>query len=224
MNCVFVLGADTSVGKTVVSAGLLKAGVGHGDISYWKPIQTGTIVGNDAEEVRSLTGLENETKVLESVYRFADPMTTVLAAEKWGKSLDLETIVQKYNEYKKAGKTLVIEGTGGLLAPINDECFQADLIERLGCQVIVVGEDRTGIVNQVLMTLRCAKDWKLNIVGVVLMNSRGTLGNGPAIDRFGGGVKVIMEVPPMPDKRSLVAHLAGASELRKLLGVSVIPT
>ena len=218
------MGADTSVGKTVVSAGLLKAGVGHGEVAFWKPIQTGTIVGSDTEEVRSLTGLENEAIFLESVYRFADPMTAVLAAEKWGKILDVDTIVQEFKKYQSAGKTLVIEGTGGLLAPLNEKHCQADLIERLNCPVIVVGEDRTGIVNQVLMTLRCAKDWKLNIVGVVLMNSRGNLGNGPAIDRFGGGVKVILEVPPMPDKRSLVAHLAGASELRKLLGVSVIPT
>lgn len=224
MNSVFVLGADTSVGKTVVSAGLLKAGLGHGDIAYWKPVQTGTIVGNDTDEVRSLTGLDNENTILDSVYRFADPMTTVLAAEKWGKSLELDQITEQFSKYKKSGKTLIVEGTGGLLAPLNDQCFQADLIEQLGCQVVLVGEDRTGIVNQVLMTLRCAKDWKLNIVGVILMNSRGTLGNAPAIDRFGGGVKVILEVPPMPDRRSLVAHLAGSPELRKLLGVPVIPT
>lgn len=224
MNSIFVMGADTSVGKTLVSAGLLKAGVGHGDIAYWKPIQTGTIVGSDSDEVRSLTALENEPLVLESIYRFADPMTAVLAAEKWGKSLDLETITQQYEVYKKQGKTLIIEGTGGLLAPLNDQYFQADLVQRLGCQVLVVGEDRTGIVNQVLMTLRCARDWKLNIVGVVLMNSRGNLGNAPAIDRFGGGTKVILEVPPMPDKRSMVANLAMAPELRKVLGVPVIPT
>ncbi|MFM8269963.1 MAG: dethiobiotin synthase [Pseudomonadota bacterium] len=223
MNSVFVMGADTSVGKTVVSAGLLKAGIGHGDIGYWKPIQTGTIVGSDAEEVRSLTGLGNDDLILESVYRFADPMTAVLAAEKWGKSLDLETITQEFKRYQNSGKTLIIEGSGGLLAPLNDQVFQADLIQSLGCQVVVVGEDRTGIVNQVLMTLRCAKDWKLNIVGVVLMNSRGNLGNAPAIDRFGGGVKVILEVPPMPDRRSLVAHLAAAPEIRKILGVPVLP-
>ena len=224
MKCVFVMGADTSVGKTTVSAGLLKAGLGHGDIFYWKPIQTGTIVGSDTEEVRSLTGLSNDSLILESVYRFADPMTAVLAAEKWGKSLDLETISEQSNKYKNEGKTLIIEGTGGLLAPLNEQFFQADLIQKLGCQVIVVGEDRTGIVNQVLMTLRCAREWNLNIVGVVLMNSRGNMGNGPAIDRFGGGAKVILEVPPMPDKRSLVAHLAASMELRKVLGVPVIPT
>jgi dethiobiotin synthetase len=224
MKCVFVMGADTSVGKTTVSAGLLKAGLGHGDICYWKPIQTGTIVGSDTEEVRSLTGLSNDSLILESVYRFADPMTAVLAAEKWGKSLDLETITEQFNKYKNEGKTLIIEGTGGLLAPLNEQFFQADLIQKLGCQVIVVGEDRTGIVNQVLMTLRCAREWNLNIVGVVLMNSRGNMGNGPAIDRFGGGAKVILEVPPMPDKRSLVAHLAASMELRKVLGVPVIPT
>lgn len=224
MNSVFVMGADTSVGKTVVCAGLLKAGIGYGDIAYWKPIQTGTIVGNDVEEVRSLAGGASEDCFLESVYRFVDPVAAVLAAEKWGKNLDLEPIAKTYQDYVNQGKTLIIEGTGGLLAPLNDQYFQADLIRKLNCPVLLVGEDRTGIVNQVLMTIRCAKDWNLNILGVVLLNSRAGLGNAPAIERFGGGVKVILEVPPIPDKRSLVAQLAMATSLRQLLGVTIIPT
>lgn len=224
MNSIFVMGADTSVGKTLVSAGLLKAGYGHGSISYWKPIQTGTIVGNDADEVRALTGLTGEDLILESTYRFTDPMSPVLAAEKWGKNLEIEPLVKKFEEEKRKGNTVIIEGAGGLLSPLSDELFQADLVKALKLPVILVGEDRTGMVNSVLMTLRCSRDWDLNIVGVVLMNSRAGLGNAPAIDRFGKGAKVILEVPPMSDKRSLVAHLAGSAELRKVLGVSQIPS
>lgn len=224
MNSIFVLGADTSVGKTVVCAGLLKAGIGYGDIAYWKPVQTGTIVGNDVEEVKGLSGGVSDECFLESVYRFVDPVAAVLAAEKWGKNLDLDPIASLYQEHTDKGKTLIIEGTGGLLAPLNDQVFQADLIKKLGCPVLLVGEDRTGIVNQVLMTIRCAKDWNLNILGVVLLNSRAGLGNAPAIERFGGGVKVVLEVPPVPDKRSLVAQLAMAPSLRQLLGVTIIPT
>lgn len=224
MKSIFVLGADTSVGKTVVCAGLLKAGIGYGDIAYWKPVQTGTIVGNDVEEVKSLSGGVGDECFLESVYRFVDPVAAVLAAEKWGKNLDLDPIAAIYQEHTQKGKTLIIEGTGGLLAPLNDQVFQADMIQKLGCPVLLVGEDRTGIVNQVLMTIRCAKDWNLNILGVVLLNSRAGLGNAPAIERFGGGVKVLLEVPPVPDKRSLVAQLAMAPSLRQLLGVTVIPT
>jgi len=224
MNSIFVLGADTSVGKTLVSSGLLKAAHGYGPVAYWKPLQTGTIVGDDIEEVRSLTGISAPDAVLESVYRFTDPMAAVLAAEKWGKNLEVEAILEKYREYSKNNRALIVEGTGGILAPLNQKNFQADLIQALGLPVLIIGEDRTGMVNQILMTLRCARDWKLKILGVVLMNSRGHLGNAPAIDQFGEGVKVLLEVPPMPDKRSLVAHLAGASELRKLLGVSIIPT
>jgi len=224
MNSIFVLGADTSVGKTVVCAGLLKAGQGYGDIAYWKPVQTGTIVGNDIEEVRSLSGGMGEECFLESTYRFVDPVAAVLAAEKWGQNLDLEPIAETFDKETKRGKTLIIEGTGGLLAPLSEKVFQADLIKKLGCPVLIVGEDRTGIVNQILMTIRCAKDWNLNIVGVVLLNSRAGLGNAPAIDRFGGGVKVILEVPPMTDKRSLVAQLATASALRQILGVTPVPT
>lgn len=223
MNSIFVMGADTSVGKTVVSAGLLKAGIGTGPIGYWKPIQTGTIVGNDADEVRSLAGMPGDEHIIESTYRFTDPMSPVLAAEKWGKSLEVAPILKTFKEEVSKGKTLIIEGAGGLLSPLNEELFQADLIQALGIPVLIVGEDRTGMVNQVLLTLRCAKEWKLNILGVILMNSRAGLGNAPAIDRFGQGVKVLLEVPPMADKRSMVAYLAGDPVIRKIIGVPAIP-
>lgn len=223
MNSIFVMGADTSVGKTVVSAGLLKAGYGSGPICYWKPIQTGTIVGNDADEVRSLTGLTGDGLVLDSTYRFTDPMSPILAAEKWGKNVELEPMIKTYNQEVASGKTVIIEGAGGLLSPFSDELFQADLIKALDIPVLLVGEDRTGMVNQVLLTLRCAKEWKLNIVGVILMNSRAGLGNAPAIDRFGEGTKVLLEVPPMADKRSVVGYLAGDPVIRKMIGVPVIP-
>jgi len=224
MKSIFVMGADTSVGKSVVCASLIKAGLGHGKIAYWKPIQTGTIVGDDATEVRSLVGEEESRIVLDSVYRFTDPMAPVLAAEKWGKQLELEPILEKYKQHQKEGYTLVVEGTAGLLAPFGENFFQADLMKALNLPVLIIGEDRTGIVNQVLMTIRCAKQWELNLVGVVLLNSRAGLGNAPAIDRFGQGVKVILEAPPIPEKRSLVAHLAASSELRRVIGVSQIPT
>lgn len=223
MNSVFIMGADTGVGKSVVSAGFLKAGHGHGKISYWKPIQTGTMVGDDTEEVRSLTGLNGEDFFMEPNYRFTEPMAPVLAAEKWGKNLELDPILKRFEEHCKQGGAAIIEGAGGLLAPLSDKYFQADLMKALNVPVVIVGEDRTGIVNQVLMTIRCAKEWNLKIAGVVLMNSRGNLGNAPAIERFGEGVKVLLEVPPMPDKRSLVAHLAGDSEVRRLLGVAALP-
>jgi dethiobiotin synthetase len=151
-------------------------------------------------------------------------MSPVLAAEKWGKKLEIEPIAEKFESEKRKGNTLIIEGAGGLLSPLNDDLFQADLIKKLNVPVILVGEDRTGMVNSVLLTLRCARDWDLDIMGVVLMNSRAGLGNAPAIDRFGKGTKVVLEVPPMSDKRSLVAHLAGSAELRKILGVSQIPS
>ena len=57
MDGVFVTGIDTGIGKTAVCAGLLKLLHGTRKVSYWKPVQTGTIVGDDTSEVKRLTGL-----------------------------------------------------------------------------------------------------------------------------------------------------------------------
>ncbi|MBI4880547.1 MAG: aminotransferase class I/II-fold pyridoxal phosphate-dependent enzyme, partial [Planctomycetes bacterium] len=51
-SCLFVVGTDTGIGKTVVSALFLRAARGRGPARYWKPVQTGS--EDDTETVRLL--------------------------------------------------------------------------------------------------------------------------------------------------------------------------
>ena len=82
---VFVIGVDTGVGKTTLCAGLLKMLVGSRKVAYWKPVQTGTIVGDDTKDIRKATQLSDDYFV-EPAYRFPDPLSPHFAARKWGKT------------------------------------------------------------------------------------------------------------------------------------------
>src|SRR5262245_3565392 len=106
---VFVIGVDTGVGKTTLCAGLLKMLVGARKVAYWKPVQTGTIVGDDTKDIRKATQL-SEDYFVEPSYRFPDPLSPHFAARKWGKTLDTKVIVDAFEQAKRDKGFLIIEG------------------------------------------------------------------------------------------------------------------
>ena len=73
MQGVFVLGADTDVGKTTLCGGLLKMLQGSRNPRYWKPIQTGTIVSDDTTGLKDLLDVPANS-FLEPLYRFPEPL------------------------------------------------------------------------------------------------------------------------------------------------------
>src|SRR5215510_5489378 len=112
----FITGSDTGVGKTVLSA-LLVAALNR---RYWKPIQTGARDGTDREAVIKWSGIARNRTYRET-YLFDPPVSPHLAAEEKGIAIDLRRIRRPESQ-----DPLIIEGAGGVFAPINDEQFMVD--------------------------------------------------------------------------------------------------
>lgn len=221
MDGVFILGTDTGVGKTVVSAGLLKLIQGARKVAFWKPIQTGTIVGDDTSEVKDLTSLDSSYFV-EPAYRFPEPLAPLMAAKKWSKTISVNTLVEKVKEKTKEKTFLIIEGAGGLLVPLNEKELQIDFVKATGFPVVFVGQDRVGAINQALLSIRAARDANLEVLGIIITRSQGIRGNAECIHNF-GKVEILAELHPREDKRSIVAEVGGHVGLRKLFGVPTLP-
>src|SRR5215471_4374730 len=117
----FITGTDTNVGKTVLSA-LLCAALHR---SYWKPIQTGIIEGSDRAAVMTYAGI-SEAQALSEIYRFEPPVSPHLAARMAGMRIDLNNVVRPATP-----NSLIIEGAGGVLVPINDRQLMIDLMLHL---------------------------------------------------------------------------------------------
>ncbi|MBI1862308.1 MAG: dethiobiotin synthase [Deltaproteobacteria bacterium] len=218
MEGVFVTGTDTGVGKTTVCAGLLKAIYGSKEVVYWKPVQTGTIVGDDTREVKAMTQLPDAC-FKEPSYRFPDPVSPHMAAEKWGKTIELDKLVADFQSSKQFQ---IVEGAGGILVPFNDSVLQIDFIKKIGLPVIIVGQDRVGAINHTLLTLDACRKGGIPIKGVILTRCRMTLGNGPVISKF-GQVEVLATFTPTDDPKSLVAQVASNTRLRQLFNVAPLP-
>jgi dethiobiotin synthetase len=221
MKGVFVIGTDTGVGKTCVCAGLMRVLYGSRKIAYWKPVQTGTIVGNDPKEVKELTALPNEC-FIEPVYRFPEPLAPHMAAKKWGKTIEIDELTAAYHKQEKAGTFLLIEGAGGILTPYSDTTLQIDFMKKTGLPVLVIAQDRVGQVNQTLLTLKALRETDLKLLGVVLTRMRGTFGNAETIAHF-GKVEVLAQISDTPNKSSLIAEVGGNDRLRTLFNVPKLP-
>ena len=127
-NRFFITGTDTGVGKTVVSA-LLCAGL---HAIYWKPIQTGTRDGADTRTVMRLAQLPRD-RTLPEVYRFAPPVSPHLAARRAGVRIELRKIRLPRIATRES---VIVEGAGGVLVPINARQLMVDLMRQLKLPVL----------------------------------------------------------------------------------------
>lgn len=197
----FITGTDTDVGKTIVSSWLCL----HTGYSYFKPIQTGCILGKDSCKVRELTG----ANVYKEAFVFKEPLSPHLAALRENRSIDI-------NEIKLPQKPLlIVEGAGGVLAPINKDKFMVDLIKKFATLVILVARSTIGTINHTLLSLEALRARNISVLGVIL-NGPHDQDNFNAIE-FYGKVQVLASIPKLQSisKESLM-QIPFSTQLRRL--------
>lgn len=200
MRGIFVTGTDTGVGKTVASAWLaLKL-----DADYWKPIQSGLEGETDTQTVARLTGF-SEDRFHPSAHNLAAPKSPHEAARLEGIEIKLDNFV-----LPKSNRTIIVEGAGGILVPINNQDRMVDLAVALKLPVIIAARTTLGTINHTLLTLECLRSRGLEPDGAILL--------GPpfpesrkAIEEF-GKVLILAEIPLLkPLSFETLASVPGAS-------------
>jgi dethiobiotin synthetase len=179
----FVTGTDTAVGKTLLSA-LLVAALNR---RYWKPIQTGACEGTDREAVIHWAEVTADRTCAET-YIFDPPVSPHLAAEQKGTAIDVRGIRRPASP-----DSLIIEGAGGVLVPVNDRAFMLDLMAALGAPVVVAARTALGTINHALLTIAAIRNAKLQLRGVVMIGKEQP-DNRRAVERY-GNVPVIGLIP-----------------------------
>ena len=151
----FVTAIGTDSGKTLACAILCEAF----GADYWKPIQAGR--PRDTDSVRELVS-NGKTRFHPERYFLKTPASPHAAARLEGISIELKAFTLPPTK-----NTLVIEGAGGCLVPLNDQDFVIDLIARLGAEVILVSNLYLGSINHTLLTVEALKKRNLPIRGVI---------------------------------------------------------
>lgn len=172
----FITGADTGVGKTYITALLARDLVAAGlRVGVYKPAASGCtrdgdkMVSTDAVAIWEAAGRPGE---LERVcpQRFLAPLAPHLAAAAEGRRLDLRLVREGVRYWRERSDVVLVEGLGGLLCPLDERTYIADLASDLKYPLLVVVRNALGTINHTLLTLiaAAAHGDGLPVAGVVL--------------------------------------------------------
>jgi len=175
----FVTGTDTEVGKTYVGALIVKSLVDAGyRVGVYKPSSSDCVHDGQelvSEDAVALWEAAGRPLTLHDVcpQRFRAPLAPHLSARAEGRQMDVDLLRSGISRWEGHCDLIVVEGSGGLMSPISDEEYVADLAFDFGYPVVVVSPNVLGVINQTLQTLITASCFRdgIPVGGVVLNNS-----------------------------------------------------
>lgn len=177
----FITGTDTGVGKTYVAALIARRlAADRRKVGVYKPAASGcwrrdgSLVSDDAVALWEAAGRPGE---LEHVcpQLFEAPLAPHLAARAEGQKLDADLLRHGLEHWRRRSEIILVEGAGGLMSPLGEDEYVADLAREFGFPLVVVAPNVLGTINQTLQTLITASIFSsegLSIAGVVLNHPR----------------------------------------------------
>jgi dethiobiotin synthetase len=174
----FITGTDTGVGKTYVAALIARelTAAGH-RVGVYKPAASGCrrqgrrIVADDAQLLWEAAGRPGQLARV-CPQRFLAPLAPHLAARAQGRQLDARLLRRGLAYWTARSDVVVVEGIGGLMCPLGDDEYVADLAAEFGFPLVVVSRNALGTINHTLQTLIAAAAYAdgLPVAGIVLDN------------------------------------------------------
>jgi 8-amino-7-oxononanoate synthase len=209
-TALFVVGTDTGIGKTVVSALLLRAARALGRAAYWKPVQTGE--ESDRATVLALAEAPAH-EGLPNAWHFPLAASPHAAAAAAGQTIDLARIREGLRGLLRTltGTRIVVELAGGLLVPYRLEPLvtQADWLAEARVPLVLVARSGLGTLNHTLLSLEALRARHLEPRALFLVGEPHA-SNKETLERV-AGVEHIYELPRLEplDARALEGWLAG---------------
>jgi dethiobiotin synthetase len=212
-----ITGTDIGVGKTWVACALGRAlrQAGRSVVAI-KPVETGCSgQPGRSEDGARLARATGQSQPVHAILRLPDPVAPVIASDRAGAEIDFDALVLKIERFAEGADVALIEGAGGLLAPVTWEWNLTDVARALGAAALVVGADRLGTINHTLLALSALELAGIACAGVVLTISGkkdGSTGsNAAAISRL-SGVDRVISLPRVRDDAAAAASVAPVLE------------
>ncbi|HEY6002893.1 MAG TPA: dethiobiotin synthase [Anaeromyxobacter sp.] len=196
MRGLFVTGTDTGVGKTEVTCALLEGARARGlDAVGMKPAQSG-VDPSEPSDAERLAAASGGSEPLEAVcpYSFGPPLAPAVAARILGRQISFGRIVDAARSLAARHEAVLVEGAGGLLAPLTDAETYADLAAALGLPVLVVARAGLGTVNHTALTVEALRRRGLAVAGIVL--NRAGPDDDPSVPTNAGEIARLTGVAP----------------------------
>ena len=166
-----VTGTDTGVGKTIVAVAILAAMRKRGlRVAGMKPVETGVVRGSPESDAVRLGRAAGARVPPEDVCPVVlpDALAPMPAATRAGVAIDFAEMDLAFTRLSTGRDAVVVESTGGLLAPLAPRTAFDDLFDHWRLDVLVVAANRLGAINHTMLTVEAARSAGLRVRGVVL--------------------------------------------------------
>jgi dethiobiotin synthetase len=176
-NALFITGAGTEIGKTYVACAILRDLKARGiERDVLKPVLSGYVEseaeGSDAGLLLRALGLEPSIEAIERVspWRFKAPIAPHMAAQAEGRALPYHDVVMHCRKrIVETNGAILIEGAGGVMAPLGEWVTNLDLIATIGASAVFVAGTYLGAVSHALTGL-AVLDARGIVVKTVIVN------------------------------------------------------
>jgi dethiobiotin synthetase len=218
MRPFFVTATGTDIGKTLVTTTLCwqlkEAGK---TVTALKPVISGydpKDTENDTALILQSLGVAPSPQVIEAIspWRYALALAPAMAAAKEGNPLDLLKLIAFCREHAEvAPDILLVEGAGGVMAPVADGKTALDWMTSLGWPVILVAGTYLGALSHTLTACEALKSRGIRLAALVLSESeRSTVGlddTAQALGIFLPKTVPLVKIPRLAAEREKWLHM-----------------
>jgi dethiobiotin synthetase len=176
VTAIFVTGTGTDVGKTFLSAALIRhwRAAGHA-VKAFKPVASGfdPATAQTSDPCVLLAALGRPIADIETIspWRFAAPLSPDMAAAREGRTLDFEAIVEFSRQVARSADRVLIEGVGGIMVPVDERHTVLDWMSALRMPVLLVAGSYLGTISHTLTALRVLAQRNLTVMAVAVSES-----------------------------------------------------
>lgn len=181
MQKLFITSSGTGIGKTLVTCALAWQLRQKGrKTCALKPVISGydpSDMGSDAAQIVSACGQEATVGAMEAIspWRYKAPLAPNMAAAQEGMPVDMKALADFCTLHASKGyDALLVEGVGGIMAPVTDEQTVLDWMCALGWPVVLVVGSYLGSISHTLTAIEVLTAYGLPIRGIVLSESEGS--------------------------------------------------
>jgi dethiobiotin synthetase len=183
MTACFITSSGTDMGKTFVGC-LMSAGLrlSHQKVDVIKPVISG-FTPEDPESCdcyklkAAATGRRPDMREMTAMcpWRFLPPIAPHLAAERVGRRIEAAKIVEfsrrEMTRSVAEGHTLLIEGVGGIMVPLNEQETTLDWMKALSLPTVLVVGSYLGSLSHTLSALKCLQAEGIPVASIIISES-----------------------------------------------------
>lgn len=175
MTAVFITGAGTDIGKTFVTAALIREFRRRGrTIAALKPVASGIdpahLAHSDPGILLAALGEAVTPAALDRIapWRFRAPLSPDMAGARENRTVDFAALVAHSRSAVAAADMLLIEGVGGVMVPLDAEHTVLDWMAALQLPLVVVGGSYLGAISHTLTALEALRARGLAVAALVV--------------------------------------------------------